>query len=40
MPGLLSPREFLGSPALFRLPDANGDGLISAAEAARKEMIA
>jgi Ca2+-binding EF-hand superfamily protein len=31
--GDLSPREFLGSPALFKKLDADGDGLISAAEA-------
>jgi Ca2+-binding EF-hand superfamily protein len=31
--GDLSPREFLGSPAQFKKLDADGDGLISAAEA-------
>lgn len=33
--GDVSPREFLGSPATFREIDADGDGLISAEEAAR-----
>ena len=33
--GYLSPREFLGPPEVFRQLDADGDGRISAAEAAR-----
>jgi hypothetical protein len=33
--GVISPREFLGPPELFRKLDADGDGAISPAEAAR-----
>ncbi|MGE5192364.1 MAG: hypothetical protein ACM3U2_07650, partial [Deltaproteobacteria bacterium] len=37
--GDLSPREFLGSPALFRKLDADGDGLVSAAEAEQADEV-
>jgi hypothetical protein len=33
--GVISPREFLGPPEVFRELDTNGDGVISPQEAAR-----
>jgi hypothetical protein len=33
--GVISPREFLGSPEVFRKLDADGDGVISLEEALR-----
>jgi hypothetical protein len=35
--GVVSPREFVGPPEVFRKLDTDGDGLISAEEAARTE---
>jgi hypothetical protein len=33
--GVISPREFIGPPELFRKLDVDGDGVISPEEAAR-----
>jgi hypothetical protein len=37
--GVVSRREFLGPPEVFRELDTDGDGVISAAEAARASSL-